>query len=136
MHSVELKYGKAAIPLDLADETRVLTIKEPAGAIDPETFGVRILDYVVVHDCGTILNPLIVEGQIHGGLAHGIGQALWENAVYDEQGQLLTATLLDYAMPRAHQLVSFELDQTVTPSPHNPLGVLWRAPANRHWRIS
>ena len=66
---------------------------------------------------------MIVDGQIHGGLAQGIGQALWEGAVYDDSGQLLTGTLMDYALPRAHNLVFFELDRTVTPCPHNPLGV-------------
>ncbi|MCB1037058.1 MAG: molybdopterin-dependent oxidoreductase, partial [Acidobacteria bacterium] len=65
----------------------------------------------------------IVEGQVHGGVAQGIGQALWEEAVYDENGQLLTGTLLDYAVPRAHKLPSFETARTVTPCPHNPLGV-------------
>jgi carbon-monoxide dehydrogenase large subunit len=91
--------------------------------VDPETGEVRLVRYVAVDDVGNVINPLIVDGQIHGGLAQGIGQALWEEAVYDDSGQLLTATLLDYALPRAHNLPSFELDRTVTPCPHNPLGV-------------
>ena len=91
--------------------------------IDPETGEVELLRYIAVDDCGNQINPMIVEGQIHGGIAQGIGQALWENAVYDEGGQLLTSTLLDYALPKSHNLVSYELDHTVTPCPHNPLGV-------------
>ena len=91
--------------------------------IDRETGEIELLRYIAVDDCGNRINPMIVEGQVHGGIAHGLGQALWEEAVYDESGQLLSGTLLDYALPRAHQLVSFELDHTVTPCPHNPLGV-------------
>ncbi len=91
--------------------------------VDPETGQVEVARYVAVDDCGNQINPMIVEGQIHGGIAQGIGQALWEEAVYDEGGQLLTGTMLDYGLPRAHKLVSFELDHTVTPCPHNPLGV-------------
>jgi len=78
--------------------------------------------YVAVDDCGTILNPLLVAGQVHGGIAQGLAQALFEEAVYDESGQLLTAGLPDYAVPKAAQLPPFELGHTVTPSPHNPLG--------------
>ncbi len=91
--------------------------------IDPETGETRVVRYVAVDDVGNVINPMIVEGQVHGGLAQGIGQALWEGAVYDDTGQLQTATLLDYALPKAHFLPSFELDRTVTPCPHNPLGV-------------
>ena len=79
--------------------------------------------WTAVDDCGNQVNPMIVEGQVHGGLTQGIGQALWENAVYDANGQLVTGTLLDYAVPRAHRLPAFELGRTVTPCPHNPLGV-------------
>ena len=81
------------------------------------------LRYVAVDDVGNVINPMIVDGQLHGGIAQGVGQALWEGAVYDEGGQLVTGELMDYAMPRAHNLVPFELDRTVTPCPHNPLGV-------------
>jgi carbon-monoxide dehydrogenase large subunit len=91
--------------------------------IDSETGEVEVARYVSVDDVGNEINPMIVAGQIHGGLAQGIGQALWENAVYDESGQLLTSTMLDYALPRAHKLPSFEIGRTVTPCPHNPLGV-------------
>ncbi len=91
--------------------------------VDPETGAVELVRYIAVDDCGNVINPMIVDGQIHGGIAHGIGQALWEHVLYDEGGQLLSATMMDYAVPRAHNLVSYELDRTVTPSPHNPLGV-------------
>ncbi len=91
--------------------------------IDPETGEVKLLRYVAVDDCGNVINPMIVDGQVHGGIAQGVGQALWEEAVYDSEGQLLTGTLLDYALPRAHNLPSFETAHTVTPCPHNPLGV-------------
>jgi len=78
---------------------------------------------VAVDDCGKVINPLLVDGQIHGGIAQGLGQALMEEAVYDESGQLITGTLMDYAIPRANDLPWFDLDRTVTPSPVNPLGV-------------
>ena len=91
--------------------------------VDSETGDVELKRYIAVDDCGNVINPMIVDGQVHGGVAQGIGQALWEEAVYDDNGQLLTGTLMDYAVPRAHNLVSFELDRTVTPCPHNPLGV-------------
>ena len=74
-------------------------------------------------DCGNILNPLIVDGQVHGGVAQGIGQALWEQAVYDDNGQLVTGEFMDYTMPRAHMMPWIESDHTITPSPVNPLGV-------------
>jgi carbon-monoxide dehydrogenase large subunit len=75
-----------------------------------------------VDDCGNVINPMIVEGQVHGGLAQGIGQAIMEEAVYSEDGQLITGSFMDYNMPRADQLPSFELFRTVTPTPVNPLG--------------
>ena len=79
--------------------------------------------YVAVDDCGPQINPVIVEGQVHGGVVQGIGQALWEGAVYDDNGQLLTGSLTDYAIPRADLLPDIEVLSTVTPSPHHPLGV-------------
>ncbi len=91
--------------------------------IDSETGAVELQRYVAVDDVGNVINPMIVDGQVHGGLAQGIGQALWEHAVYSDDGQLLSGTLLDYAVPRAHNLPFFETDRTVTPCPHNPLGV-------------
>ena len=91
--------------------------------IDKETGQVKIRRYVAVDDCGNILNPLIVDGQVHGGVAQGLGQALWEQAVYDDNGQLITGEYMDYAMPRAHMMPWVESDHTITPSPVNPLGV-------------
>lgn len=88
----------------------------------PETGEVKLLEYYSVDDCGPRINPLLVEGQVHGGLAQGIAQALWEEVRYDDSGQLLTGTLMDYAIPKAHMLPSFVTDETVTPSPLNPLG--------------
>jgi carbon-monoxide dehydrogenase large subunit len=91
--------------------------------VDTETGTVELSRYVAVDDVGNVINPMIVDGQLHGGLAQGIGQALWEGAIYDDSGQLVTASLMDYAVPKIHNLVGFELDRTTTPCPHNPLGV-------------
>src|SRR5437773_4497838 len=91
--------------------------------VDPEIGTVRILRYVAVDDCGTMINPIVVEGQIHGGIAHGIGNAMLEEIVYDGAGQLLTGTLMDYALPRADDVPKLEVHHVVTPSPLNPLGV-------------
>jgi carbon-monoxide dehydrogenase large subunit len=95
--------------------------------IDPETGATDILAYTVVDDFGNVINPMVVEGQVHGGTAQGIGQALLENCVYDpDSAQLLSGTFMDYCMPRADDmpgLADFKLDYIVTPSPHNPLGV-------------
>jgi carbon-monoxide dehydrogenase large subunit len=83
---------------------------------------VRLLRYVVAHDCGTVINPLIVEGQIHGGVAQGVGGALFEEMVYDEQGQLLTGSLMDYLVPTAPDLPRIETVHLEFPTPRNPLG--------------
>ena len=91
--------------------------------IDPDTGKVKILKYVAVDDVGNVINPMIVDGQLHGGIAQGAGQVLWEEAVYDDSGQLLTGTMMDYAIPKADDLPSFEIDRTTTPCPDNPLGV-------------
>ena len=91
--------------------------------VDAETGAVRILRYVAVDDCGTIINPMIVEGQVHGGIAHGIGNALLEEIVHDAAGQLVTGTLMEYALPRALDVPALEVHHVVTPSPLNPLGV-------------
>ncbi len=91
--------------------------------VDKETGEVKIVRYIAVDDAGNIINPMIVEGQVHGGVAHGIGQALYEGAVYDDSGQLLNASMMDYCIPRADNMPFFETDHTVTPCPHNPLGV-------------
>jgi carbon-monoxide dehydrogenase large subunit len=90
--------------------------------IDRDTGEPKLLKMVAVDDCGTVINPMIVEGQVHGGLAQGIGQAMIEEVVYDEDGQLLTGSFMDYAIPRATDFPWFELDKTVTPTPVNPLG--------------
>jgi aerobic carbon-monoxide dehydrogenase large subunit len=91
--------------------------------VDPGTGAVRLLRYVVAHDCGRLINPVIVEGQIHGGVAQGVGGALLEEMVYDEQGQLLTGTFMDYLVPTAIELPPIETVHLEYPSPRNPLGV-------------
>jgi carbon-monoxide dehydrogenase large subunit len=91
--------------------------------IDPETGVTRVERWTAVDDFGVLINPMIVEGQVHGGIAQGVGQALLEGAVYDESGQLLTASYMDYCMPRADDLPSFNVAMTNTPCPSNPLGV-------------
>jgi carbon-monoxide dehydrogenase large subunit len=91
--------------------------------IDAETGKVDLVRYVAVDDVGKKINPMIVDGQLHGGIAQGVGQALWEGAVYGDDGQLLSGSMLDYAVPRASWFPNFELGETVTPSPVNPLGV-------------
>ena len=92
--------------------------------VDPETGATEITQFIAVDDFGNVINPMIVEGQVHGGLAQGIGQALLEHGVYDKHsGQLLTGSYMDYTMPRAEDLPDFTVDTTVTPCTHNPLGV-------------
>ncbi|SFE42138.1 xanthine dehydrogenase family protein molybdopterin-binding subunit [Thermoflexibacter ruber] len=91
--------------------------------VDIETGKVNLKRFVACDDVGNIINPMIVEGQIHGGVVQGIGQALFEEAIYDDNGQLLTGSYMDYTMPRADDVPSFEVDRTITPCPHNPLGV-------------
>jgi aerobic carbon-monoxide dehydrogenase large subunit len=91
--------------------------------VDEETGLVTLVDYAAVDDCGNQVNPMIVEGQVHGGIVQGAAQALWEEAVYDADGNLRNATLVDYCVPSAAEVPNFKLDHTVTPSPTNPLGV-------------
>jgi carbon-monoxide dehydrogenase large subunit len=91
--------------------------------VDEETGEVTLRDYAAVDDCGPQVNPMIVEGQLHGGIVQGVAQALWEEAVYDDDANLRNASLLDYLVPSAAELPSFKLDHTVTPSPTNELGV-------------
>ncbi len=91
--------------------------------VDPETAQLEILRYVVVHDCGRVINPMIVEGQIHGGVAHGIGNAFYEQLVFDEGAQLLNASFMDYLLPTATDVPTIETAHVETPSPLNPLGV-------------
>jgi carbon-monoxide dehydrogenase large subunit len=92
--------------------------------IDPDTSEISILRYCVVHDCGTLINPMIVTGQVHGGVAQGIAGALYETLDYDEHGQLLNASFMDFLMPYATEMPAhFELGHQQTPSPLNPLGI-------------
>jgi aerobic carbon-monoxide dehydrogenase large subunit len=91
--------------------------------VEEETGRVRLVRYAAVDDCGNQINPLIVEGQVHGGVVQGVAQALFEEAVYDDNGQLLTTTLTDYLMPSAAEMPGIETASTVTPSPTNPMGV-------------
>jgi carbon-monoxide dehydrogenase large subunit len=91
--------------------------------VDAETGEIKLTRYVAVDDCGKVINPMIVEGQIHGGIVQGIGQALWEGALYDDSGQLLTGSMMDYALPKAEAFPNFELGMTETPTAVNPLGV-------------
>src|SRR5262249_40761471 len=91
--------------------------------VDPQTFMIEVRKYVVVHDCGTVINPLILAGQIHGGVAQRIGNAFYEQLVFDAAGQLLNASLADYLSPTALEVPRMELTHTVTTSPLNPLGI-------------
>jgi carbon-monoxide dehydrogenase large subunit len=91
--------------------------------VDPQTGESEIVAWTAVDDFGTVINPMIVEGQVHGGIAQGVGQALLEGAVYDKDGQLVTGSLMDYCMPRAQDLPALKVEMTRTPSPSNPLGI-------------
>ncbi|MEL0003527.1 MAG: molybdopterin cofactor-binding domain-containing protein, partial [Rhodospirillales bacterium] len=91
--------------------------------IDPDTGRTEIVNFVAADDFGNIVNPMIVEGQVHGGIAQGVGQALLEGCLYDGDGQLMTGSYMDYCMPRADDLPNFKVETQVTPCPHNPLGV-------------
>jgi carbon-monoxide dehydrogenase large subunit len=91
--------------------------------VDAETGETRIVNWTAVDDFGVLINPMIVEGQVHGGIAQGVGQAMLERAVYDRDGQLVTGSLMDYTMPRADDLPSFKIDVTETKCPSNPLGI-------------
>jgi carbon-monoxide dehydrogenase large subunit len=126
-------YGEALSPeiehgLEATDFFRPPALVYPFGAhaaiveIDRDTGHVVLLDYVSVDDCGVRISPALVAGQVHGGLAQGIAQALWEEVVYGADGQLATGTLMDYAVPRAADLPAFRAEATVTPTARNPLG--------------
>jgi carbon-monoxide dehydrogenase large subunit len=91
--------------------------------VDAATGNVEVVRYVAVDDCGPAINPNLIEGQVHGGVVHGIGQALFERVHYDEEGQLITGSFVDYALPSAADVPSFETDRTETRSPVNSLGV-------------
>jgi carbon-monoxide dehydrogenase large subunit len=131
--------GEAYIPLNLPagmepglEETAFYDPENfvfPFGAhacvvdVDPDTGKVKVLRYVAIDDCGPAINPLLIDGQVHGGVAQALGQALYEQVVYDQDGQLVTGTFVDYALPTAAEMPSFETDRTETPSPTNTLGV-------------
>jgi len=129
-------YGEVKSPLPEGDEPGLketsffdpVNFSFPAGShiceveVDPDTGETKLAKYTAVDDFGTIINPLVVEGQVHGGLAQGIGQALYENCHYDESGQLVTASYMDYTMPRADNFPEFTLGFTCTPATSNPLG--------------
>jgi carbon-monoxide dehydrogenase large subunit len=126
-------YGEGLPPdvesgLEATDFFRPPQLVYPFGAhvavveVDRDTGQVTVRDYFSVDDCGVRVSPTLVRGQVHGGLAQGIAQALLEEVVYAPDGQLVTGTLMDYAVPRADDLPSFHTDQTVTPTPHNPMG--------------
>ncbi|MDD9914814.1 MAG: molybdopterin-dependent oxidoreductase, partial [Rhodospirillaceae bacterium] len=106
-----------------------LNFSFPAGThiceveVDPDTGTVEIMNYTAIDDFGTVINPMIVEGQVHGGVAQGVGQALLEGCVYDGSGQLVTGSFMDYTMPRADSVPSIDVGMTEVPSPLNPLGV-------------
>src|SRR5258708_32061959 len=89
--------------------------------VDPRTFDLKILKYVVVHDCGTVINPMILAGQIHGGVAQGIGNAFYEKLVFDDQGQLLNASLADYLLPTALEVPPIGLPHTAPKTPLQPM---------------
>ena len=91
--------------------------------VERKTGEVKILDYICVDDCGTVMNPMLVDGQVHGGIAQAIGQALYEQVVYDNYGQNISGSLMEYVLPRAHLVPSYQTHRTVTPSYTNPLGV-------------
>jgi carbon-monoxide dehydrogenase large subunit len=91
--------------------------------VDAATGKVEVVRWIAVDDCGPAINPMLIDGQVHGGVAHGIGQALYEQVVYDDRGQLVTGTFMDYALPTAEEIPSFETDRSETPSPSNSLGV-------------
>jgi aerobic carbon-monoxide dehydrogenase large subunit len=114
--------------LEATDFFRPPQLVYPFGAhvavveVERDTGVVRLRNFISVDDCGVRISPMLVRGQVHGGIAQGVAQALLEEVVYDREGQLVTGTLMDYAVPRADDLPSFTTDQTVTPTPHNPMG--------------
>src|SRR5262249_6870825 len=93
------------------------------GEVDPDTGAVKMLRYVVAHDCGKLINPMLVDGQIRGGVVHGIGNALFERAVYDEEAQPLATNYADYLLPSAPEMPRVEIAHLEKPSPLNPIGV-------------
>jgi carbon-monoxide dehydrogenase large subunit len=126
--------GPGSAPADIEPGLEATSRFEPSNAtfpfgthicvveVDGETGEVELQRFLAVDDCGNVINPLIVDGQVHGGIAQGLAQTLYEEVVYDENGQLVSGTLMDYAIPKAHMLPTLETDRTVTPTPVNPLG--------------
>jgi carbon-monoxide dehydrogenase large subunit len=126
--------GPGSAPADIEPGLEATSRFEPSNAtfpfgthicvveIDAETGEIELQRFLAVDDCGNVINPLIVDGQVHGGIAQGLAQTMFEEVVYDENGQLITGSLMDYAMPKAHQMPRLETDRTVTPTPVNPLG--------------
>jgi carbon-monoxide dehydrogenase large subunit len=126
--------GPGSAPTDIEPGLEATSRFEPGNAtfpfgthvcvveVDGETGEIALKRYVAVDDCGNVINPLIVDGQVHGGIAQGLAQCMYEEVVYDENGQLLTGSLMDYAVPKAHMMPTLETDRTVTPTPVNPLG--------------
>ena len=131
----DVAYHGALIPKDGSPGLEATVFHDPPDTNDPqamhlavvtvdvETGAVTVTDYFAADDCGVVINPMIVEGQVHGGLAQGIGQAVMEHVVYNKDGQLLTGSFMDYALPRASDLPPFTTAFIATPAPSNPLGV-------------
>ena len=122
--------GRTARPLSAISDETIPDASFPYGChvceveIDPDTGVTQIVNYIAVDDVGRAVNPMIVHGQVHGGIAQGVGQALWEQCVYDpDTGQLLTGSFMDYAMPRADLLPSYVTEMSEVPSPTHPLGI-------------
>jgi carbon-monoxide dehydrogenase large subunit len=112
----------ASVDFNQGDATYPFGAHVAVVEVDTETGHVSLLRHIAVDDCGRRLNPLLVAGQIHGGIAQGVGQALYEGVAYDDAGNPVTASLVDYAVPSTAELPSFELGELVTPTPRNPLG--------------
>jgi carbon-monoxide dehydrogenase large subunit len=126
--------GPGSAPADIEPGLEATSRFEPGNAtfpfgthicvveVDRDTGAVELQRFVAVDDCGNVINPLVVDGQVHGGIAQGLAQTLYEEVVYDDNGQLITGSLMDYAMPKAHMVPTLETDRTITPTPVNPLG--------------
>jgi carbon-monoxide dehydrogenase large subunit len=116
--SLDVKLASEPVPAAFPNGCHVAEVE-----IDPETGVIEVVKYASANDFGTVINPLLVEGQMHGGLAQGIGQALMENTLYDEDGQPITGSYMDYAMPRASDVPSFVTEHHPVPAKTNPLGI-------------
>jgi carbon-monoxide dehydrogenase large subunit len=116
--SLDVKHVSEGAPAAYPNGCHVCEVE-----VDPDTGNIDIVKYIAVNDFGTVINPMLVEGQTHGGVVQGIGQTLLEHTVYDEQGQLLTGSYMDYALPKAHHTPNFEVHSHPVPATTNPLGV-------------